>query len=320
MTAQTPSKSPSGAAIAGAGSSRSPLDWLVLAALVMAWGSGFAGLKIAVHDIAPAWNTVIRLWVATALLWALCAARGETLPALMSAETRRPAPVWLWYAALGLVGLSLPFFLFAYSAGGLPSAINAICNGSSPLFTALLSHLFLPGEKLSLRRAAGVGLGFVGLLVLVGPRMAQGGTVEVLALSAALTGGLLYAASNIITGKSPRVGALAGALMMCLLGAVFATLLALLTTPVPQAVPPLPALVAVVALGVFSTALGSVGYVWLVQRRGPVFMSMSIYLAPLWATGLGVLLLGERPGWTAFAALALVLAGVGLTTWRGVRT
>jgi hypothetical protein len=130
----------------------------------------------------------------------------------------------------------------------------------------------------------------------------------------------LYAASNIITGKAPRVGALAGALMMCLLGAVFATQLALLTTPMPQAVPPFPALVAVVALGVFSTALGSVGYVWLVQRRGPVFMSMSIYLAPLWATGLGVLLLGERPGWTAFAALALVLAGVGLTTWRGVRT
>jgi len=320
MTAQTPSQTTSATGTPGAGSSRSPLDWLVLAALVIAWGSGFAGLKIAVHDIAPAWNTVIRLWVATALLWALCAARGETLPALMTAGARRPAPVWLWYAALGLVGLSLPFFLFAYSAGGLPSAVNAICNGSSPLFTALLSHLLLPGEKLSLRRAAGVGLGFVGLLVLVGPRMAQGGTVEVLALSAALTGGLLYAASNIITGKAPRVGALAGALMMCLLGAVFATLLALLTTPLPQALPPAPALMAVVALGVFSTALGSVGYVWLVQRRGPVFMSMSIYLAPLWATGLGVLLLGERPGWTAFAALALVLAGVGLTTWRDVRT
>jgi drug/metabolite transporter (DMT)-like permease len=43
---------------------------------------------------------------------------------------------------------------------------------------------------------------------------------------------------------------------------------------------------------------------------------MSIYLAPLWATGLGVVLLGERPGVSAFAALALILVGVGLTTWK----
>jgi len=47
-----------------------------------------------------------------------------------------------------------------------------------------------------------------------------------------------------------------------------------------------------------------------------VFMSMSMYLAPLWATGLGVVLMGERPGWTAFVALGLILLGVGLTTWR----
>jgi len=43
-------------------------------------------------------------------------------------------------------------------------------------------------------------------------------------------------------------------------------------------------------------------------------MSMGIYLAPLWATALGVLALGERPGWPAMAALALILAGVALVT------
>lgn len=291
------------------------VDWLVLAALVVAWGSAFAALKIAVHDIPPAWNTVLRMAVATVVLALICAARGERLPALRP----RPHPAWAWYAAVGLIGMALPFFLFAYAAQGLPSAVNAICNGSSPLFTAALAHMLLAEERLSWRRGLGVALGFVGLTVLVWPRAVAGGAVEGLALGAAILGGLMYGISNIIARKAPVVSSTAGALLMVLTGLGFAIAGALATTPLPP-MPPLKALAAVTGLGVFSTALGSVGYVWLVQRRGPVFMSMSIYLAPLWATALGVALMGERPGWTAFAALGLILLGVGLTTWRTRRS
>lgn len=290
------------------------VDWLVLAALVVAWGSAFAVLKIAVHDIPPAWNTVLRLLVASITLGLICAARGERLPRLLP----RPNIAWAWYSAFGLIGLAAPFFLFAYAAQGLPSAINAICNGSSPLFTAALAHLMLADDRLDLKRGAGVALGFVGLVVLVWPRMTHGGAVEALALGAAIVGGLLYAASNIITRKAPPLSSTASALLMVLTGLVFAVVGAFATTPLPP-VPPFKALLAVTALGVFSTALGSVGYVWLVQRRGPVFMSMSMYLAPLWATLVGVVLMGERLGWTTFAALGLILAGVGLTTWRSNR-
>jgi drug/metabolite transporter (DMT)-like permease len=287
------------------------VDWLVLAALVIAWGSAFAVLKIAVHDIPPAWNTVLRLLVASITLGLICAARGERLPRLLP----RPDVAWAWYSAFGLIGLAAPFFLFAFAAQGLPSAINAICNGSSPLFTAALAHLMLADDRLEVRRGAGVALGFVGLVVLVWPRAATGGAVEGLALGAAILGGLLYAASNIITRKAPPLSSTASALLMVLTGLVFAVVGALATSPLPP-IPPLKALAAVTALGVFSTALGSVGYVWLVQRRGPVFMSMSMYLAPLWATLVGVALMGERLGWTTFAALGLILMGVGLTTWR----
>lgn len=287
-----------------------PLDWLVLAGLVIAWGSAFGALKIAVHDIPPAWNTVARLWVASATLGAVCLVQRERLPALLP----RPAPVWGYYTAVGIVGMALPFFLFAFAATGLPSAVNAICNGASPIFTAVLAHLLLSQERLSARRAVGVGVGFAGLVVLVAPRLAQGASVEVLALAAALSGAALYAVSNIVTRKAPPISSSVGGLMMCLTGAVIATIATAAFEPLPPASPSWEAVVAVAALGVFSTALGSVGYVFLIKRQGPVFMTMAIYLAPLWATGIGVLLMGERPGWPAYAALALILAGVGLAT------
>ena len=64
----------------------------------------------------------------------------------------------------------------------------------------------------------------------------------------------------------------------------------------------------------FPTALATIGYVDLIQRRGPLFLSMAIYMAPLWATAVGVIFLAERPSWTAFVALALILGGVALAT------
>jgi len=286
------------------------LDWLVLAALVIAWGSAFGALKIAVHEIPPAWNTVIRLWVASGVLGIVCLIQRERLPVLLP----RPASAWGYYTVVGLVGMALPFFLYAFAATGLPSAVNAICNGASPIFTAVLAYVWLRDEHMGLRRAVGVGLGFAGLVVLVAPRLAQGVSVETVALASALTGAALYAVSNIVTRKAPPVASSVGGLMMCLTGAVMATLVTAAFEPLPATAPGWPAIASVVALGVFSTALGSVGYVFLIKRQGPVFMTMAIYLAPLWATALGVLLLGERPGLPAYAALALILTGVGLAT------
>jgi drug/metabolite transporter (DMT)-like permease len=282
-------------------------DWLVLAALVAIWGSGFAALKIATAHIDPLWNTATRIAIASATLGAVLMLQGQRLPPL-----RHPA--WRAYALIGFFGMAFPFMLFAFASQRLPSAIVAICNGASPIFTGLLAHIFIAGDRLTARKAAGVALGFAGLVALVAPRLLEGFTIETLALAAALFGAVLYAISNVITRQAPTVSSTAGALMMCLWALVFSAAAAGLFETPPAGLPPPSALLAVGALGVFSTGLATVGYVFLIQRRGPLFMSMSIYLAPCLATLLGMAALGERPGWPAFAALGLILAGVGLAT------
>jgi drug/metabolite transporter (DMT)-like permease len=289
-----------------------PVDWLVLAGLVIAWGSAFGALKIAVHEIPPVWNTVGRLWIASVTLGVICAINGERLPKLSD-------PAWRYYGFNGLIGMAAPFFLFAYAAEGLPSAVNAICNGVSPIFTAVLAHGLLKDERLGARRFFGVMVGFAGLVVLVAPRLARDESVETLALAFALTGALMYAVSNVVTRKAPPVPSSIGALIMCISGAAFATAAAPFIQPLPDKLPHLPALMSVIGLGVFTTAIAGVGYVFLIKRLGPVFMSMAIYLAPLWAMAVGVILLGERPGWPAYVALSLILLGVALAT-RGPRT
>ncbi len=294
------------------GGTNHKLDWLVLGILVIIWGSAFAGLKIAVGGIHPFWVSAIRLWVAALTLWLLASARGEQMPRF---TLGRDSP-WPAYALVGLVGFAAPFFMFSTAAQSLPSAVNAICNGASPVFTVALAHVFLADERLTARKAAGVGLGFAGLLTLVGPRLIGGATLEVGFLVLAIGAAAFYAASNILMRKAPPFASTVGALMMCLTGAVFATFGALVLEG-PPPVPPLIPLLVTLALGVASSGLGTVGWVWLLQRRGAVFTSMTVYLLPVWATIIGVGLMGERPGWSAFAALALILGGVALTNTRG---
>lgn len=285
------------------------IDWLVMGALIATWGSAYALLKIAVHEIPPVWNTAARLWIGAATLGVMAVIWRVKLPPLLP----RPDPLWWWYAFNGIIGTALPFYLYAMAAQGIPSAVNAICNGASPIFTLVFAWFAQADARPTGKRVGGVLLGFLGLVVLVGPRLAQGASLEALALIAAIAGAAFYAMANVAIRRAPPTAPIIGSLILCLTGGVAASLVAVATAPLPP-VPHAPALLALAFLGVVITGVATVGYVFVIQRRGPVFLSMAIYISPLWATALGVAVMGERPGWNAFAALALILTGVVLTT------
>jgi drug/metabolite transporter (DMT)-like permease len=116
-----------------------------MAALVICWGSTFAALKIAVAHIHPLWNTAFRLWIGLITLGVVLALQGQRLPSLRD-------PAWRFYAVTGAVGMAAPFALYAYSAQHVASAVNAMCNGASPIFTAALAHVFVAGDRMTPRR------------------------------------------------------------------------------------------------------------------------------------------------------------------------
>lgn len=302
------------AANTAASAGPSGLDWAIFFSCVAVWGTAFAGLKIAVAEIPPAWVACGRMLIAAAFMAALLPLLRQKPPPLSD------QPTWIAYGLIGVIGTAVPFVLFANAAAQAPSAIVAICNGGSPFFTALLAHVFLSGERLTAQRALSVGLGFAGLCALVAPGLLapNAKTAETLGVLAAITGALCYAISNIQVKRAPPLPAATATMIYCVAGALATLPFALLTAPLPHTASP-SAWTIVALLGVFSTALGGMGYVFLVQRRGPVFTSFATYLMPLWALGVGVLFLGERPGLNAFIALALILAGLVLFNARWPR-
>lgn len=314
---------------AGAQAAPGRAEWLVLGLLVIIWGSAFAGIRIAVETLSPIWVAAMRLWVATGFLgvWIAVEAlagrmrRSGIMGADVSAAAATPPDrgrltirAVLAFVVVGTVFTGAPFFAFGEAGLTESSAVLAICNGGTPMFTALLAWMFVPGEGMTWRRAFGVAFGFAGLLILVAPEL-TGGIGAVSGLAFAIGGAALYAGGNIVTRLAPKVGAALSGFIIAGSGAVFTTLVALAMGE-PLVGGSTASWIATVLLGLAPTGLAMILYVWLIQKAGPMFLAQVTYLNPLWAAALGVVLLGEAFTLTMAGALMLILTGVAIANMR----
>ena len=288
--------------------SRPLAHWLLLLALVAMWGSSFMFTSIAVNALPPATVVAARLWIAALGLGGALIFQGGRLPA---------SPVhWRFFVICAVVGNVLPFWLISWGQQHIPSGLAGLLMAIMPLTTLVLAHLFVEDERLSGIRVLGFAIGFSGIVVLVGPNVLlelRGVGSVLLAELAVLAGAVCFAANAIISRRRPATAPLEAAA-----GVVLAS--SLLMVPVAAAADQpwqlsltAPAAGAVAFLGIVSTGIATVVYFRLISIAGPSFLSLINYLIPIWAMGLGVVALGERPGWPALVALVLVLLGIALS-------
>lgn len=285
------------------------LSWAALLLLVVIWGSTFAGIRIGVETISPAWLVTGRLLSGTFFLgfWIL-GSRIMRPVARRSDEPRVSLKAIGWFGLIGIGATAIPFVLYAHAAESVGSAVMAICNGGTPFATVLMAHFFT-SDRLSARRLVGVLMGFLGLVVLVLPEFREGAGASLIGILLAIFGAWLYAVGNVATRLAPRVEPVLSSFIIVGMGGIVALGYALAMEPFPVAASA-QSITAMIILGLLPTAFAMFVYVWLIRRAGPVFVSFTTYMSPLWATGLGVIFLGEPLYWSMVGALALILAGV----------
>lgn len=291
------------------------LSWASLLLLVVIWGSTFAGIRIGVETITPAWFVAGRLTSGAIFLGAWLLISGMVRPQERPAEdSRLDWNAIFWFAVIGIAATTLPFVMYAHAAESVGSAVLAICNGGTPFATVLMAHFFV-NERLTARSLTGVLVGFLGLVLLVLPEFREGGGASLIGILLAIGGAWLYALGNVATRIAPRVEPVLSSFVIVALGAVASLVYALAAEPFPQN-PSMASITAMLILGLLPTAFAMFVYVWLIRRAGPVFVSFTTYMSPLWATGLGILFLGETLEWSMIGALALILAGVAIANRR----
>lgn len=253
--------------------------------------------------------TLGRLVFGTLVLAAAMAVKRERLP--------RGVRTWGHLAVAGFLLNALPFSLFAYAELTIPSTLAGICNATSPLWGMALSLVALSEDRPTRVRVAGLGLGFLGVLTVLGAWQGFSGldgrgTAMALLASLSYPVGWIYVRRT-LAGVGYSHISLTGAQLL------LATLQLALVTPlfagVPTHVHLLP-LLAVAALGALGTGLAVLLQYGLVAEVGPTTAQMVTYFIPVIATAAGVAVLGESLRWSTPVGAVVVLAGAALTQVR----
>ncbi len=226
--------------------------------------------------------------------------------------------LWVKLLALALIGQVVPFILLGKAATLTTSADMALMMGGQPIFVFLFGRLLGSRDRWTWLAGLGLMIGFAGVAVAFWSPGAGSGAHSILGRAFALAAGVSYGTGAIISGAATReIGAVRAVtasmtistLALALVGLTFgkpAPLAALFQTPLAP-------MLAMGALGVFNTALAYYVYFRLVHDEGPTFASLNNYIVPLIGVIGGAVALAEPIAPSAWAGLALVLAGVALT-------
>ena len=278
--------------------------FLLILALTAMWSPSFLFIKLALESFAPAIIVFSRVALASLIFWLTLRWQGGALP--------MTSKFWMHSAFMAIFSSALPFFLFCFAETSIESALAAILNGSSTMFTAGMSHLLVPSDRLSLNKVVGILFSFVGVLLLFSPNIAQGMDGDFIGMTAALGAAFSYAISHVyakkfIAGQARFVAPTAQLLISALIMLPFAISSWDGST---FAMPSLTAVAGVLCLALFGTYLAFMIYYNLLEHCGPTAISMVACFFPVVGMFLGYLFLGEAITLGGLFSAGLILIGM----------
>jgi drug/metabolite transporter (DMT)-like permease len=283
-----------------------PRDFAALVLLGALWGATFLFIRVAAPVLGPFVVTAARFLIAGGLTLAVA-----TIAAGLPNLRRR----WRGYALLGVANAALPSVLLATATLELTASLTAILNATGPVWAALVAAVWLK-DPLTGRKLVGLALGMAGVGLLTGWSPIPVDTGFVVGVVFCTLAMLCYAIGGVYASVAFRGEPALTLAVGQQLAAGFALVPFAIAT-LPDERPTARALLALLALACFSTALAYALYFRLLRGIGPTKTSSVTFLIPGFGLLWGVIFLDEPVGPGVFAGLATILVGVVLIT--GVR-
>ncbi len=281
------------------------LEWSLLLFLSILWGGSFFFSKVALAELPPFTVVLGRVAIAALALYFYLRATGRGIPG--------DGKVWLAFFGMGLLNNIVPFSLIFWGQTAIASGLASILNATTPIFSILVAHRLTADEKMTPQKIAGVLLGLLGVVILMGGGAFAGNGPPLWALLACLGAALSYGFAGTFgrrfrrMGVAPAVSAFgqtSASTMMML------PIVVLVDTPWRLATPHLVTIGALLALALISTALAYIIFFHILSVGGATNSSLVTLLIPVSAILLGSLVLGERLSPSHFLGMALIALGL----------
>jgi len=270
------------------------------------WGSSFLFIKVLDRHWPALWVAFGRVLLGALTLALLVLARGERFP-----NDRR---LWLHsFVAAGLFNAA-PFVLFAFGEKHVSSIVAGLWNATTPLWVLVILLLAFPEERPTRDRLVGIGTGFLGVTLLLGPWRGLGGGQWIGDLAcggAALCYGLGFPYTRRYLASRGESGVVLSA---CQLGCAVGILAPfLLLAQAPSGHIGLDGWGSLLALGALGSGVAYAFNYAVVRARGSAVASTVTYLIPVVSTVLGLVVLGEALHWNQPLGALVLLAGIAVS-------
>jgi len=297
-----------------AGSPNNLMIPAAFAAIYLIWGSTYLAIKYAIESVPPFLMTGARFLIAGSVLylWSVARARRAT-PATAASPIPR-GRAWRDAFIVGALLIVGGTALVGWAELFVPSGITSLILASTPLWMVLLEGMEARRSP-STRVLAGVVVGLVGLMILIGPALTSPGNgghllgAGALALASLMwSTGALYSrrvARPASPARSTGMQMIAGALLSVVIGFAVGEHRELSIAAITPS-----SLIAIGYLIVAGTLIGFTAYLWLMRVSTPSRVATHAYVNPVVAVLLGWGVLGEAITVRTAVAMAVIVVAV----------
>ncbi len=279
-----------------------PFRLILLASI---WGLSFLFIKIADQTLAPVQVVFSRVGLGALVIVGFSLIKGQKLP--------RSKLTWLHLSVVALLFNTIPFTLFAYGELQVSAIMAGLLNAVTPLVTLPLALWLLKAEKLTKLKAFGLGIGFLGVIVVLGiwqiPNLnSLSGDLECLGAATSYGAGFIYI-RRYLTHRSEGPIAFTAGQLIC---ATFETAIFLPLTKAPTSFP-LSVIISIILLGAFGTGVAYILNYAIVSEAGAVAASTVTYIMPIFSTLAAIVILNEPLRWYEPVGAIIILSGAGIS-------
>ncbi|MDA0713045.1 MAG: EamA family transporter, partial [bacterium] len=281
--------------------------FLLILLLACCWGPSFLFIKVAVEEIPPITIVTTRLLIGAILVYLFLRFKG--------------LKIWPYRKQfhhciiMAIFASALPFSLISFGELYISSSLAAILNGSTPIFTIILAHHFIPSEKMTIKKFAGILLGFSGIIFIFAPQLLDHDLSRELGAALLLASAFSYAIGMVYSRKNlqeiPPMSAACAQLIFAVI--LLFPLALIIDQPYLLPMPSTKAICSVVALGIIGTAIAFPVYYYIIKLAGASAVSTATLLFPIVGILLGVLVLQEKVFWNTYVGSLLIFSGLLIT-------
>ncbi len=274
------------------------------------WGSTYLGIRIAVEHFGPMLLTGIRFLIAGVVMLAVCALTGRGIRVTRGQLIR--------HGVVGILLLSIANAVLSWAEQYVRTGLASLIVSSVPIWFLVIDTWVLRGDRLSRRGLFGLGLGIVGIIVLLWPKLFASnahGQMELFASVCLIGSSLVWSVGSVLSrrwqgGVDPFS---ATGWQMTVAGALN-LIIGLLLGEAAHADLAWQGLAAIAYLVVFGSWVGYSAYIWLLNHVPTSKVGTYAYVNPVIAVFLGWLFLGERVDRYILAGTAIIIVAVALAT------